>query len=199
MKTGLALGSLALFVSLASLPACGPSYQRGSGDSSLDNPAMSTGLDKADIKRALEKVLNELRSAAVMNLWRTTNPRPIVAVFPFHNKTSEHIDPQLDAILSETETWLIESQVVDMVSRERQNQMIAEVEGQRNAVFNQSKTATYGKQLGAKYFITGKIEGNDERNSDARRVQYFLYLQVIEVETALIKFQGKAEVTKVAK
>ena len=56
-----------------------------------------------------------------------------------------------------------------------------------------------GKNLGAKYLITGKVSGNDERSEDMRRVQYFLFLQVIDVETSAIKWQRKTYVTKAIK
>ena len=88
---------------------------------------------------------------------------------------------------------------VTVISRERQNQMIAEVEGGQNPVFNPANVARYGKQLGAKYFITGKVSAADERTRDARRVQYFFFMQVIEVETSAIRWQHKAYVTKLVR
>jgi hypothetical protein len=189
-----ALGS---FVTLSFLAVgCGKEYVRGSQDPSIDSHAMSTGLDKDDIQRALKETLNKLRGAPVMNEWRTTNPPPTVAIFPFQNSTDQHIDSALETILSEAETWLVDANVVSVISRERQNQMIREVEGQQNAVFNPAHAAKYGRQLGAKYFITGKVSGNDERTEDMRRVQYFMYLQVLEVETSAIRWQGKTEITK---
>lgn len=178
---------------------CGKEVVRGANDPSIDARAMSTGLDKEDIQRALHETLNNLRIAPVMNEWRTTNPPPNVAIFPLQNSTSEHIDSMLDAMLGEAETWLVESGTVQVISRERQTQMIREVEGQQNAVFNPQHAAKYGKQLGAKYFITGKVAGNDERTDDMRRVQYFLFLQVIEVETSAIKWQRKTYITKAVK
>jgi len=191
--------SLALALSAALLPGCGKEVVRGANDPSIDAHAVSTGLDKDDIQRALHETLNNLRGAPVMNEWRTTHPPPNVAIFPFQNSTSEHIDSMLDAMLSEAETWLVESGTVQVISRERQNQMIREVEGQQNAVFNPANAAKYGKQLGAKYFITGKVSAADERSDDMRRVQYFLFLQVIDVETSAIKWQKKTYVTKAVK
>ena len=38
--------------------------------------------------------------------------RQTVAIAPFFNETTEHIDPQLDAMLSETETWLVNRGIV---------------------------------------------------------------------------------------
>ncbi len=177
----------------------GKEVVRGADDPSVDAHALSTGLDKEDIQRSLRDTLNKLRVAPVMNEWRTTNPAPVVAVFPFQNSTSEHIDSMLDTVLSEAETWLIESNVVSVVARDRQNQMIREVEGQQNPVFNPANAAKYGKQLGAKYFITGKVSAADERSEDMRRVQYFLYMQVIDVETSAIRFQARSEITKAVK
>jgi PBP1b-binding outer membrane lipoprotein LpoB len=192
--------SLALACTLAAVAlGCGKEYVRGSQDPSVDNAAMSTGIDKDDIQRMLSENLNNLRNAPMMNQWRADRAQDTVAVFPFQNETSEHVDSQLSVILSEAETWLVDAQVVTVISRERQNQMIAEVEGHRNAVFNPGHVAQYGRQLGVKYFITGKVGASDERTEDARRVQYFFYMQVIEVETSAIKWQHKAYVTKAVK
>lgn len=200
MKLGLKLlPALSLSVFALALPGCGKEVVRGANDPSIDAHALSTGLDKDDIQRALHETLNNLRAAPIMNEWRTTHPPPNVAIFPFQNSTSEHIDSMLDAMLSEAETWLVESGTVQVISRERQNQMIREVEGQQNPVFNPANAAKYGKQLGAKYFITGKVSGNDERSDDMRRVQYFLFMQVIDVETSAIKWQRKTYVTKAIK
>ncbi|MDB4942439.1 MAG: Lipoprotein [Labilithrix sp.] len=190
----------ATFALATSSVACGGhEVVRGSNDPSVDNNALSTGLDKEDIQHALNETLNNLRAAPVMNEWRSTNPPPNVAIFPFQNSTSEHIDSMLDALLGEAETWLVESGTVQVISRERQNQMVREVEHQQQPVFNPAHAAQYGKQLGAKYFITGKVSGNDERNQDMRRVQYFLFLQVIDVETSAIRWQRKTYITKAVK
>lgn len=174
-------------------------YVRGSDDPSINAPAMSTSLDREDIQRSLMKLLNEMREAPIMTEWRARagqNDRQTVAIAPFFNETDEHIDPQLDAMLSETETWLVNSGIVRVVSRERQEQMIREVEGAQHPIFDPRHIPQYGKQLGVKYFITGKVGASDERTADARRVQYFLYMQVVDAETSEIRWQQKAYVTK---
>jgi PBP1b-binding outer membrane lipoprotein LpoB len=169
---------------------------RGADDPSVDAPALSTRLDKDDVQRALSETLNRLRVSPIMNEWRSSSPPPNVAVFPFVNDTSEHIDSMLGAMLNETETWLVESNTVQMIAHSRQNDIISEVEGQQTPVFNPQHAAKYGRQLGAKYFITGKVSAADERTRGMRRVQYFIFFQVIEVETSAIKFQAKTYITK---
>ena len=86
--------------------------------------------------------------------------------------------------------------VVTVVSRERQNEIIADVEGQQHPVFNPANVTRYGRQMGARYYLTGKVQSSDERLNDERRVQYFLFMQVIELETGAIKWQHKSYVTK---
>lgn len=174
-------------------------YVRGSDDPSIDRAAMSTGLDKDDIERSLQTLLNQLRDASVMTEWRVKagqGDRQTVSVAPFVNETSEHIDSQLDAMLSETEGWLVSSQIMRVVSQERQAEMIRQVEGAQNPVFDPRHIPQYGKQLGVKFFITGKVGASDEHTADARRVQYFIFMQVIDAETSEIRWQQKAYVTK---
>jgi hypothetical protein len=189
-------------VTAVSLPAAGcgkREYVRGADDPSVDRPAMSTGLDKDDIERSLQTLLNQLRVAPVMTEWRAKagqGDAQTVSIAPFINETSEHIDSQLDAMLSETETWLVDSHVARVVSQERQAEMIRQVEGAQHPVFDPRHIPQYGKQLGVKFFITGKVGASDERTEDARRVQYFIFMQVIDTETSEIRWQQKAYVTK---
>jgi len=191
--------ALACVASVASTACASHEYVRGSDDPSIDRAAMSTGLDKDDIERALQTLLNQLRDAPVMTEWRVKagqGDRQTVSVAPFLNETSEHIDSQLDSMLSETEGWLVNSQITRVVSQERQAEMIRQVEGAQHPVFDPRHIPQYGKQLGVKFFITGKVGASDERTADARRVQYFIFMQVIDSETSEIRWQQRAFVTK---
>ena len=188
----------AMVASLA-LSGCAHEYVRGTDDPSVDRAAMSTSLDKDDIERSLQTLLNQMRDAQVMTEWRVKagqGDRQTVAVSPFINETTEHIDPQLDTMLSDTEGWLVNAQIARVVSQERQAEMIRQVEGAQHPVFDPRHIPQYGKQLGVKFFIAGKVGASDERTDDARRVQYFIFMQVIDAETSEIRWQQKAYVTK---
>lgn len=174
-------------------------YVRGSDDPSVDRAAMSTGLDKSDIHRTLQTLLNRLREAPVMNEWRAKagqGNRETVAIAPFMNETSEHLEPQLASALGETETWLVNGGIVRVVSQERQNEMIRQVEGERHPVFDPRHIPQYGRQMGVRFYVTGKVGSSDERTDEGRRVQYFIFMQVVEVATSEIRWQEKAYVTK---
>lgn len=191
------LSPAVLSLAVASLFGCAEhGVTRGSQEPGIDSIAMSTSLDKDDIKTALQKLLNQMRVGPVMHQWQADGGQDTVAIAPFTNETSEHIDSQLDAMLADTETWLVNSSVVIVVSKEKQDQMIKEVEGEQHPIFNPAHVAAYGQQYGVKYFITGKVAASDEMTGDARRVQYLVYMQVIETATGRIWFQKSAEISK---
>ena len=168
----------------------------GTENPNLDNAAMSTGLDKVDLQDLMKKNLANLQGAPIWQQWRTAGKQPVIAIWPIKNDTTEHLDDQMLTLLSDIETELLNSNVVAVVSRERQAETIREANLQQTADFNPAMAAQIGQQIGAQYFITGKLQAVDERINKERRVQYTLFLQVIEVETSLVRFQTKSERSK---
>ena len=179
---------------------CAPKAVRGgegTENPNLDQAAMSTGLDRVDVKDLVQKNLDAMMQSGwwARDIQGAESP-PVVAIWPIKNATSEHIEDQLLTLLTEMETTLVNSGAVNVVSRERQKQMVDEVEVQNMGVFDPATAARIGKQIGAKYYVTGKITSTDERMKKERRVQYSLFLQVLEVETSMIKFQFTSDRTK---
>lgn len=194
--------SLLLLPLLAALGAtgCGPKASRGgegTDNPGMDNPAMSTQLDLVDVTDLVDKNLAEMSKSGwwVRDVSGAADP-PVVAIWPIMNATSEHIDDQMLMLLSEIETALVNTGSVRVVSRERQHEMAEEVGVQAGGAFDPATAAQIGKQVGAKYYITGKVTSVDERLSDKRRVQYNLFLQVLEVETSMIMFQFTSKRSK---
>lgn len=195
-----ALPLLALTAALAAGAACKPKAVRGgpgTENPNLDQGAMSTTLDRKDLQDLLATSLEKLYASP---FWAQVSSFPapvVVAIWPFKNETSEHIDDQLNTLLGDLETELVNSGVVQVVSRERQAEMASEVAVQQNrSIYDVNFAAQISRQIGAKYFITGKVGSVDEFFNRERRVQYTLFIQVIEVETSLVRFQYKAERTK---
>ena len=180
---------LILLAAALGATACssGPRAVRGSDEPGLDYHAMSTALDKRDLQRMMNENMQAMRSAAVVQRWTGEN-RPGVAVMPIQNQTTEHIDSALNALISDIETELINWGAVKVVSLQQQQGMIEEIRrqysGGQNSAFDQTQISHWGKQVGARYFVTGKVYTTDERVEDQRRVQYYLFVQVLAVETA---------------
>ncbi len=197
MNTRLVPCLLALSLPLACVS--GPSYVRGSEMKELDEYAMSTGLDRKDLEKLFDDNWVSLTESGIMGRWQAAagaGKVPTVAVFPFANETSEHIDGQLDALLSKVETRLVNSGVLDVISRERQKALVEELRVQSSAAFDPARAGQLGRQMGAKYFVTGKVYDSAERTGEERRVQYFLFMQVVDVETGGIRWQNEASLTK---
>lgn len=179
---------------------CGePQYVRDTEEPNLDEYTMSLRLDRKDLERLYEENAEKMFRSNVFKQWErdaASGQRDVVAIFPMRNETSEHIDSQLDALLSKIETDLVNQSAADVVSHENQPDLIAEVKRQQSEAYDPSRLAQYGRQLGAQYFITGKVYDSAERVGGERRVQYFMFMQVIEVATGAIKFQNEAALSK---
>jgi uncharacterized protein (TIGR02722 family) len=176
--------------------ACGgPRAVRGDEVEGLDDQAMSTGLDKRDLDKMLHENMKALQASALIQRWQREE-RPAVAVLPLRNETTEHIDSALDALLSDIETTLVNAGHVSVVDMQAQPGLIEQIRQQYSEAYDQSRIAAWGKQVGARYIVTGKVFNTDERQDGERRVQYFMFIQCLNVETGEILFQHKTSVTK---
>ncbi|MBN2528145.1 MAG: penicillin-binding protein activator LpoB [Deltaproteobacteria bacterium] len=178
------------------LTGCGANYVRGDEVEGLDDLAMSTGLDKKDLEKLFDQNIDALMTSAVVAKWKEAENPPLVSIFPIANETSEHIRDSLDALLSKMETKLVNSGVVLMIDHDQQDALIAEIRKQQGGEFDQSKSAEIGRQLGAKFFITGKVHSSSEKVDGEKRVQYFLFMKVVDIETGAIRWQNEANLTK---
>jgi len=183
-----------------SLTGCAPQAVRGGPGTSrpaIDAPAMSVTLDREDITYMVADYLERMEAS---RFWQRTiadaATRPVVAIWPIQNATTQHLDDAMLTLLSSIETALVNTGEVRVVDRASQEALAREVGVQHGAIYDPASAQKLGKQLGAKYFMTGKITSIDEKLKKQRRVQYSLFLQVIEIETGLIEFQNEVTRTK---
>ena len=186
-----------LAISLAmTFISCGsPKYVRDTDEPRLDEYTMSLRFDRQDLDRLYGENIDALLGSSVVRRW-DRGSSPVVAVFPMRNETSEHIGPQLQTLLSKFETDLVNRTNASVVSYENQPELLDEIRRQQSDAYDPTRLATYGRQLGAQFFVTGKVYDVAERVRDQRRVQYFMFVQVIEVETGQIHFQNESKLTK---
>ena len=193
----------ALPIALLGTAACAPRAMRGgegTENPGLDQPALSVTLDKADIDYLVAQNSGPLFES---RFWRddvvgAAEP-PVVAIWSVENATTQHLGDQMLTLLSTLETSLVNSGDVRMVARSQQQALAREIGIQQGAIYDQASAQRLGRQLGAQYFLTGKVTSVDERLKKTRRVQYSLFLQVLEIETGLIKFQHEAARSKALK
>ena len=201
MKTHSSIISLSLiFVVVAavvmSTMACRgqPKYVRDTDEPRIDEYTMSLRFDREDLDRLYEDTVHNLLNSHIVRVW--DNEGSNVAVFPMRNETGQHLSNQLETLLGRYETDLVNRTGASVISHRDQPELIDEVRAQQSDAYNPAQISRYGRQMGAQYFITGRLYDVDERVKDQRRVQYFLFTQVINVETGQIHFQHESEITK---
>ncbi|HYD49673.1 MAG TPA: CsgG/HfaB family protein, partial [Terriglobales bacterium] len=172
----------------------------GTENPDLDRPAMSVTLDRDDITYLVADYLERLEASPFWQLdVKSASPSPVMAIWPIQNATTQHLDDQMLTLLSSIETALVNTGEVRVVDRSSQEALMREIGYQQGMGFDPRAAQRLGKQLGAQYFFTGKITSVDERLSSMRRVQYSLFLQVLEVETGVIRFQNEVTRSKALK
>ncbi|NLF31797.1 MAG: hypothetical protein GX591_13035 [Planctomycetes bacterium] len=199
-KSLYSVGFLVVVLALAAA-GCGPrAYRGGEGTDrpDIDEPAMSLTLDRLDLAYLVDRTFETLEAS---RFWRDTvvrgPERPLMAVWPIQNLTSQHIDDQMDALLQSIQTRVLATGQARLVARDLQRDLVREIEVRQDVdVFDPATAGQLGRQLGAKYFMTGKLSGVDERIRNQRRMQYILFVQVVDVETGEIVFQNEAARTK---
>jgi hypothetical protein len=185
---------------LLSGTACAPRAIRGGPGTDnpvMDEAAMSVLLDRADIDYLVGENLGPLYQSRFWAQDVEGAPgQPLVAIWPIQNATTQHIDDQMLTVLSSIETNLVNSGAVRVVDRARQEALAREIGIQQSDLYDPSSARRLGRQLGAQYFVTGKVTSVEEKIDRARRVQYTLFLQILEIETGLIKFQHESARSK---
>ncbi|MHC4326052.1 MAG: CsgG/HfaB family protein, partial [Planctomycetota bacterium] len=151
--------ALVLIAALVVLAGCGPKAVRGGAGTDnpeLDEAAMSVVLDRADIEYLVSENIKALSSSVLWNVAiEKAEKRPVVAIWPIQNATSQHIEDQMAAVLSSIETYLVNSGDVRVVSRERQQQLVNELRLRQSDIYDPETIGKFGRQLGAQYFVTG--------------------------------------------
>ena len=199
LALSLALCAAPLAALAALLSSCGPSYVRDGDDRDFERAAMSTRLDKVDLERLFKQCSEDLFKGGLMKHWRALKRdgrEAVVAVLPVVNETSEHIDGALQALLKKLETELINEGDVAVVSRVDQPTLLQELKTQQGGAFDPLRVAELGQQLGAQHLLTGRVYDITEKGDEGRRVQYFLFMQAIEVSTGRVRWQVSVDILK---
>ncbi|MBM3986166.1 MAG: hypothetical protein FJ296_10855 [Planctomycetes bacterium] len=183
-------------LSCAFLPACSsPEYTRAADEPEIEDPALSTRLDRRDLELALDAWIAELDGSAFA---KTLPHKPSIAILHVQNDTSEHIAGALDNLLSSIETRLVQSglfNVVDNTTLTRDAVLAERMRASGDAV-DPATAAALGKEYGIHYLVNGRVGDTAEKTDDVRRVQYYLFLRVTEVATLRIMHQTQVDITK---
>lgn len=181
---------LAVLIAGSGCSAFRASVQNENVDTASAKP-MDTGYDFGDLRWLGDTVGTDLMSSSMLS-----GRKPIIVVMGIENRTDEHIDTK--AITDTIRTKLINSGKADFVNESRRDALLKE-QGYQLANCTPETRAMIGKQLGARYMLSGslvKITKDTPRQvrvSKQEQVYFQLTTEVTDLETGLIAWTTQKE------
>ena len=191
MKTSLTLCAMATILVLNS----GCSMFRASIDEKAPRTAstLTAGYDQRDMLTWAEMITQDLL-AHPFPTGSETNP--ILVDMGIQNRTKTHIDTK--AITDTMTTKMMNETKVRFVNASRRDDLLKEQGFQLENCTPETRSAI-GKQLGAKYMITGSLveignsSGKEVRVSKKKDVYYQLTVEITNLETGLIEVRKQRD------
>lgn len=148
-------------------------------------------LDRDDITALVSDYLTRLQASAFWQQTVTTaEKRPVVAVWSIRNATSQQV-AEMPFLLWSIETSLAGTKSVSVADRGRQEQVAKDAGIAIDAVVDAAAARKLGRALGAEYFVSGKLTVSQGIVEAKLQQRYSLYLQVLDIDTGLIRFQSE--------
>lgn len=125
---------------------------------------------------------------------------PVFIVFPFDNRTSEHIDTR--ALADAIRTELFKSGKFQFINEAQRKKVEGELNYQAQGYIAPETRIQIGKQVGAKYMLTGSLVsiGQDELKQvriKKKSLRYYrLTLEISDLVTNLIVWTDEQEIVR---
>ncbi len=154
---------------------------------------MDTGYDFGDLRWLGDTVASDMIAAPVIG---EANRKPILVVMGIENRTDEHIDTK--AITDTMRTKIINAGKADFVNESRRDSLLKE-QGYQLANCTPETRTMIGKQLGARYMLTGSLvkltkdTPRQVRVSKQEQVYLQLTVEVTDLQTGLIAWTTQKE------
>ena len=180
------LAPFVLVVALFALTGCSAfRYSVGEEDPSTSGP-LTAKYDQRDLLAWADLMSKDLMDHPFP---RADEDQPILVVMGIQNRTKSHQD--MKAISDTITTKLLDSGKIRLVNAARRDDLLKE-QGYQLANCTEETKTKIGRQLGAKYMLTGSLveieqqSGREVRASKKQDVYYQLTVEVTDLETGLI-------------
>ena len=163
-----------------------------------DRAHFGSTYDYTDMRFLTEEVANELLASPFLN----DQPQPpIMMIAGVQNRTLDHRD--LKALTDRVRTMVFQSGKAQFVNESRREELLQE-QGYQAAQATPETQVAVGRQLGAKYMLSGSlIEMQDTskkqvRISKQQRNYYKLTIEITDLETGLMAWTTEKEFARQA-
>ena len=160
----------------------------------LEAKSLTAKYDQRDLLSWGEMMAQDLLAAPVASA--AQQPAPIVIDMGIQNRTKTHMD--LKALTDTITTKMLNSGKFRFVNSARRDDLLKEQGYQVNNCTPEARVQT-GKQLGAKYMLTGSLteietkSGKQVRVSKKQDVYYQLTVELTDLETGLIEVRKQRD------
>jgi len=158
---------------------------------------MKESYDFVDMRKISQSVADEMITAFLTDM-----PEPPIMVIPgVENRTSEYMDTK--ALTDRMRTELFKSGKAQFVNETRRADLMNE-QGFQAANVTPETQVNIGRQLGAKYMITGSMIEMEQRSPKQARISktkekyYKLTMEITDLETGLLAWTTEREFARAA-
>jgi len=156
-------------------------------------PEMDARYGPQDLRRLSDEISTEIANSSCM-----TNQQgaPIMIIYGVQPRTETFVDTQ--ALTDRIKTTLIKTGRVQFVNESRRQELMKEQGFQAQSATDDTRTAI-GKQLGARYMLTGalvemqKQTGAQVRVSKTELMYYQLTIDITDLETGIVAWSTQKE------
>jgi uncharacterized protein (TIGR02722 family) len=157
------------------------------------SPVERADYNYADMRNITQKVVDEMVASPFLNDQATS---PIMMIAGVQNRTSAYVDTK--NLTDKMRTLLFKSGRVQFVNEARREDLLKE-QGYQAANATPDTQVAVGKQLGAKYMVSGSLVEMETKSGRQVRVSkqvlkyYKLTIEVTDLETGLLAWTTEEE------
>lgn len=155
--------------------------------------------NNTDGNKTAKHMVDSILSAAWLEEYRVKNKgkKPVVIVDEVENRTDEHIDTR--ALTEYIRSNLINSRKVRFLNAARRKKILNELKYQNSGAVSADSAKKTGRQIGADYMIGGALSNVVSVRGDLKTVTYQTDLNLTNLETSEIEWNGLHKIKKAFK
>jgi penicillin-binding protein activator len=198
-KSGYIAGITGIIVASYFLTGCAMFRMRVKDDNVNDMPKYDARYGPQDLRNLSKEVVNELTESKFIQEQKNA---PIMIVYGVQPRTSTFVDTQ--ALTDRIKTALTRTGKVRFINRSRRDDLLKE-QGYQAANATEKSRVAIGKQLGAKYMLTGSLvemkkeTGRQVRVSKSELRYYQLTIDITDLESGIIAWSAQKEFAREAR
>jgi penicillin-binding protein activator len=185
--------SLLMAAGLLLLNGCAMFRVRVKDDDVDKLPQLDAKYGAQDLRRLSQQVSTEIAGSAFL---KNQPEKPIMIIYGVQPRTTTYVDTQ--ALTERIRTQLLQTGEVQFVNEARRQELIKE-QGYQAATATEETRTAIGRQMGAKYMLTGSLvemrkqTGKQVRVSKTELMYYQLTMDITDLETGIIVWSTQKE------